>query len=67
MKHTSMKVPSLGKLYEQKNGYEAHKQKLLQIKSDRKAHLQDFSKVGQMNQVRRNLQKFGQNFNSRSL
>jgi hypothetical protein len=68
MKRSSMKIPPLSQLYEQKIDFSAHKRKLEKIMSDRKAHLQrDCDNKTQESIVRRNLNHYSLKHNAKSL
>ena len=60
MKSINMQIPPLSQLFKQKQDYNAHKSKLLKIMSNRKNNLlEDNYKLALMDNVRKNLQKYG--------
>ena len=63
MKSISMKVPPLNQLYEQKQGYEAHKKKLQRIMSDRKNQLIEL----RQSSSKKIVTNFERRYNARSL
>lgn len=68
MKRSSMKIPPLSQLYEQRLDFSAHRRKLEQIMSDRKANLQrECDNRTTESIIRRNLNHYSLKQNAKSL